>query len=124
MDLIEKCEDGRLRIVDYKTGSFSRREYYDDKGSPRVKGGVLLQPLLYGTAVKRIFGVPVHTGSLYFATIKGRYETVPVLLTGESEEEIEAVLRHIEEAVMGGFMPAAPAENACEFSDYRPVCGP
>ena len=61
---------------------------------------------------------------MYFATIKGRYETFPVFLTAESEEEVEAVLRHIEEAVSGGFLPAAPAEKACEFCDYRPVCGP
>jgi CRISPR/Cas system-associated exonuclease Cas4 (RecB family) len=124
VDLIEKHEDGRLRIVDYKTGSFARRDYYDDKGPPRVKGGALLQPLLYGTAVMRSLGAPVHSGSLYFATIKGRYETVPVLLSAESENEIEEVLRHIEEAVTGGFLLAAPAEKACDFCDYRPICGP
>ena len=124
VDLIEKHKDGRLRIVDYKTGGFSRRDYYDDKGPPRVKGGALLQPLLYGTAVNRIFDTPVHSGSLYFATVKGRYETVPVLLTVESEAEIEDVLHHIEGAISGGFLPAAPAEDACSFCDYRPVCGP
>jgi CRISPR/Cas system-associated exonuclease Cas4 (RecB family) len=124
VDLIERREDGRLRIIDYKTRSFSRRDYYDDKGPLRVKGGEMLQPLLYGTAVGRLFGATVSTGSLYFATVKGRYETVPVFLTAESEEEIEAVLQQIEEAVSGGFLVAAPAEDACEFCDYRPVCGP
>jgi ATP-dependent helicase/nuclease subunit B len=124
VDLIERHDDGRLRIVDYKTGRFARRDYYDDKGPPRVKGGALLQPLLYGTAVMRILGARVHSGSLYFATIKGRYETVPVLLSAESENEIEEVLRHIEEAITGGFLLAAPAEKACDFCDYRPVCGP
>jgi CRISPR/Cas system-associated exonuclease Cas4 (RecB family) len=124
VDLIERHDDGRLRIIDYKTGSFVRRDYYDDKGAPRVRGGTLLQPLLYGTAVMRILGVPVHSGSLHFATIKGRYESVPVLLTAESENEIEEVLNHIDGAITGGFLLAAPAENACEFCDYRPVCGP
>lgn len=124
VDLIERREDGRVRIIDYKTGSFSRRNYYDDNGPLRVKGGVLLQPLLYGTAVGRLFGAAVYTGALYFATIKGRYETFPVFLTAQSEAEIETVLQHIEKAVTDGFLVAAPAEDACEFCDYRPVCGP
>jgi ATP-dependent helicase/nuclease subunit B len=124
VDLIERREDGRLRIIDYKTRSFSRRDYYDENGPLRVKGGALLQPLLYGTAVGRLFGASVYTGSLYFATIKGRYEIFPVFLTAESEAEIETVLQHIEEAVTGGFLVAAPEEDACEFCDYRPVCGP
>jgi hypothetical protein len=28
------------------------------------------------------------------------------------------------DALGQGFFPAAPAEGACRFCDYRPVCGP
>jgi ATP-dependent helicase/nuclease subunit B len=30
----------------------------------------------------------------------------------------------IDDAIAGGFLPAAPAAGACGFCDYQPVCGP
>ena len=34
------------------------------------------------------------------------------------------MLTIIDRAVETGFLPAAPAERACTWCDFRPVCGP
>jgi CRISPR/Cas system-associated exonuclease Cas4 (RecB family) len=124
IDLIEQHQNRRLRVVDYKTSRFDRREYYDDQGVRRFKGGTQLQPLLYSLATNRVLDAPVLNGTLSFATIKGRYETVPIPYTTTTEAEIDAALRFIDEAISSGFLPAVPEPDACDTCDYRPICGP
>ena len=34
------------------------------------------------------------------------------------------MLTIVDRAVEQGFLPAAPAERACTWCDFRPVCGP
>jgi ATP-dependent helicase/nuclease subunit B len=124
VDLVERRQDNHLRVVDYKTSRFERREYYDDKGVRRLKGGTQLQPLLYSLAINRVFNTAVVQGTLSFATIKGRYETVSIPYAATTEAELDTILRYIDEAITGGFLPAAPLPDACEKCDYRSVCGP
>jgi CRISPR/Cas system-associated exonuclease Cas4 (RecB family) len=37
---------------------------------------------------------------------------------------LEEVIETIDAAIASGFLPAAPAKDACSFCDYRGVCGP
>ena len=57
-------------------------------------------------------------------TTRGGFKEVEVSLRpgarSSAHQVLETIDRHIEE----GFLPAAPAEGACRFCDYRLVCGP
>lgn len=119
IDLVERSgRRGTLRVVDHKTG----------KSTPEtalvVKGGEILQPILYGLAAEKLLRQPVESGRLFFCTQRGDYRQIDVPLNGESKHALESVLEIVDEAVNEGFLPAAPRSKACDFCDYRVVCGP
>jgi len=37
---------------------------------------------------------------------------------------VATALHGIDESIVSGFLPAAPRRGACEYCDYRIVCGP
>jgi hypothetical protein len=47
-----------------------------------------------------------------------------VALTPHHRSHAVEVIRLVERWVTEGFLPAAPRERACDFCDYRLVCGP
>jgi ATP-dependent helicase/nuclease subunit B len=120
IDLVEKhAATGVLRVTDYKTGK-ARAE----KGTV-VGGGETLQPVLYALVLEKVFeGSPVDSGRLYYLTAKGGYEERTVPLDARARETAQVVADTIGGALRDGFLPAAPAERACEWCDYRPLCGP
>jgi CRISPR/Cas system-associated exonuclease Cas4 (RecB family) len=119
VDLVERDEQRRrLRVTDHKTGKPpAQRPVY-------TGGGAVLQPLLYGLAVEQLLGEPVDCGRLYFCTQRGGYDEVPILLNSEARQRARIVIETIDRAIGDGFLPAAPAKEACELCDYRVVCGP
>ena len=119
VDLVERHNTtGVLRITDHKTGSFPQ------KPPIFTGGGSILQPVLYSMAVSKLLDAPVQTGRLYYCTRKGDYKDVQIRFTREAQDNLETVLHTIDEAVATGFLPAAPKPDACEYCDYRIVCGP
>ena len=72
MDLVEEASDGSLRITDYKTGPVP-------KPPPEITGGgEVLQPLLYAMAAEQLFpNKTVAGGRLFYATLRGGYESLP-----------------------------------------------
>ena len=61
---------------------------------------------------------------LFYATMRGGYRTVDVLLNDQTRAETDRVLSTIEEAIQAGRFAAAPRDGACEYCDYLAVCGP
>ena len=55
---------------------------------------------------------------------RGGYLQVEVPLDDRSRAAAGQVLDAVEASVRTGFLPAAPREGACEWCDYRAVCGP
>jgi len=113
-----------LRVTDYKTGgNYTRWRMV-------VGGGETLQPVLYPLAVESVLGAPVVEGRLFFCTREGRFEERVVRLDEDARARGMQVLAAVDEAVARGFLPAAPRPRAgarpgaCEFCDFRPVCGP
>ena len=119
VDLIEHRADlDVLRVTDHKTGK--------NRSNPDliVGGGAVLQPVLYSVAVeqalkKRSSRAPVllHDGRRFRRARDSRSTTT------RRGQGLQA-LAIIDRAVEHGSLVAAPAERACTWCDFRPVCGP
>ncbi len=119
IDLVERAEDGRLRVTDHKTG----KERFEDGAV--IDGGHTLQPVLYALAVEKVFsGAPVDSGRLYYCTSAGGFAEHEVALNDAARAAARTVAQTVGTALDEAFLPAAPARDACRWCDYRPVCGP
>lgn len=119
VDLVESDDErGVLRVTDHKTGKAL--------GRSRVvlNGGETMQPLLYGLAVESVLARPVEVGQLFFCTQRGEYRVTEVVLDASARERGARALAIIASGIEQGFLPAAPKERACDWCDYRLVCGP
>jgi CRISPR/Cas system-associated exonuclease Cas4 (RecB family) len=119
VDLIERHPSGALRVTDHKTGKVRVEP------GVRIDGGRTLQPVLYGLAVEKLFPQqPVRSGRLYYCTIAGSFEEREVALDDDARAAAQVVADTVGKALEHGALPAAPAPEACEWCDYRRVCGP
>jgi CRISPR/Cas system-associated exonuclease Cas4 (RecB family) len=89
-----------------------------------TQGGTILQPVLYALVCERLLDDPVEAGRLYYCTHTGDFTERTVPLDAASRAQAAQVATVIDEALRTGFLPAAPAETACRWCDYRVVCGP
>jgi hypothetical protein len=118
IDLVERRGDA-LRATDYKTGK--ERLGPDEI----VSGGAILQPVLYALALEKLFPeLNVESGRLYYCTSAGRFEARAVPLDPVARESARTLAEVVGRALEEPFLPAAPAEGACAWCDYRTVCGP
>ena len=120
---MERRADGRsLRVTDHKTGK--KRTTL----ATVVDGGRVLQPVLYGVALERITGEPVSEGRLSYCTTAGQFETHVIPLDDVIRRRGLEVLEIIDRAIEHGMLAAKPghfgSHSACEYCDFRPVCGP
>jgi CRISPR/Cas system-associated exonuclease Cas4 (RecB family) len=107
-----------LRITDHKTGkNRSNRDLI-------IGGGTVLQPVLYSLAVEQGLGKKVVAGRLYYCTTAGGFGEHEISLTHDVKEQGLQALAIIDRAIEEGFLAAAPAERACAWCDFQPVCGP
>jgi hypothetical protein len=119
VDLIERRPDTDvLRVTDHKTGkNRSNKDLI-------VGGGATLQPVLYSVAIAQGLGRPVVEGRLFYATTAGGYAEHTIKIDDYARRQGLEVLRIVDRAVETGFLAPAPAERACTWCDFRPVCGP
>jgi len=119
IDLVEQHASGTLRATDHKTGK-ARVE----RGS-LIAGGTSLQPVLYALVLERMFpGAPIAGGRLSYCTTRGDFRDVDVTLDDNARTAAKLVTDTLAHHLATGFFPAAPSKGACEYCDYRPVCGP
>ena len=120
IDLVEKDASGRLRATDHKTGKVRAKE-----GETVIGKGETLQPVLYALTIEKLFpGIAIDGGRLYYCTAAGDFTRVDIPLTDEARRAAEIVAKTIGAGVREGFLPAAPAKDACKYCDFRSVCGP
>jgi CRISPR/Cas system-associated exonuclease Cas4 (RecB family) len=119
VDLVEEDPgSGALRVTDHKTGKDRHRE------AMMIDGGKVLQPIVYSMVVEQMLGKPVSESRLFFCTSAGGYKVRPVRMTPDARARGLEALEIIDRAVERGTLAAAPAEGACTWCDFRPVCGP
>lgn len=119
IDLIERDEErGVLRVVDHKTGKAPKERPWF------LGGGEMLQPLLYALAAEGLLKSAVESGELFYCTQRGEYRRFKIELSEEARQKVEVALDTIDSHIDQGFLAAAPRQGACEFCDYRVVCGP
>jgi ATP-dependent helicase/nuclease subunit B len=119
VDVIERRDvSGELRITDHKTGK--------NRTTARtiIGGGGTLQPVIYSLAIEKILDRPVIGGRLFYCTAAGGFTEHPVALSEANRRAGLEALEIIDRAIELGFLPPAPAERACTWCDFRPVCGP
>jgi ATP-dependent helicase/nuclease subunit B len=118
VDLIEHHKTfDVLRVTDHKTGK--------NRSNPDliVGGGAVLQPVLYSLAVAQGLQKKVMNGRLFYCTTAGGFVDHEIPINDYTRNQGLQVLAIIDRAVEEGFLAAAPAERACSWCDFRPVCG-
>ena len=117
IDAIEQS-GARLRATDYKTGTAP-------ESNVTVGGGRQLQPTLYALVLEQLFPEQqVAGGNAFYCTTKGQFQRTEVALGEPARAAASAVQKTVAGAFQDGFFPAAPAEKACDFCDFRRLCGP
>jgi ATP-dependent helicase/nuclease subunit B len=119
VDLVERhATNGTLRVTDHKTGK-------DRSVSGMiVNGGKVLQPVLYSAAIHDGLGATVAEGRLFYCTTAGGFAAHPIVIDDYTRRQGIEVLEIVDRAIEQGFLVAAPDERACDYCDFRPVCGP
>lgn len=119
IDLVErKPGTNILRVTDHKT-SKNRSE----RGSI-IGHGQQLQPVIYSLVVEAATGCTVETARFSYCTTAGGFTEHNVPINERSRGMGIEALEIIDRAVEIGMLPPAPAEKACAFCDFLPVCGP
>ena len=118
IDLVERHSSGKLRATDHKTGKARAKD------GVVIGGGQHLQPVLYALACEKLLGAPVESGRLYYCTSDGNYEERVVMLDEFARGYAGIMTETVGRALEEGFLPAAPARDACVWCDYLAVCGP
>ncbi|MEN3338412.1 MAG: ATP-dependent helicase/nuclease subunit [Acidobacteriota bacterium] len=119
VDLIEQKPGGvLLRVTDHKTGK--------NRTTPRtvVGGGAALQPVLYSLVVEKALATPVASGRLFYCTAAGGFTSHEIPINAQTRHAGLEALEIVDRAIELGFLPAAPADRACVWCDFRTVCGP
>jgi ATP-dependent helicase/nuclease subunit B len=119
VDLVEHRADlDVFRITDHKTGK--------NRSTPDlvVGGGAVLQPVLYSVAVEQGLGKKAVAGRLFYCTTAGGFIEHEIPVNDYTRGQGLQALTIIDRAVEQGFLVAAPADRACTWCDFRPVCGP
>jgi ATP-dependent helicase/nuclease subunit B len=119
IDLVERHATSRLlRVTDHKTGK-NRTEV-----TTTINGGRTLQPVLYSLVVEEMTHEPVAAGRLYYCTHAGGFSSHTVELDPVARKTGLHALEVIDRGIELAFLAASPDERACEYCDFRPVCGP
>jgi RecB family exonuclease len=116
VDRLDVLDDGRLRVVDYKTGrAFGYRQAFP------FEGGRRLQHFLYALAVEALRpGEQVATSEYHFPTVRGENR-----VAGYDRAALEPghqVVGTLVELAREGRFVATNQRDDCRFCDFREVC--
>ena len=132
IDRVEQTDDGRVSVVDYKTGS---PEPYKSMEQEPLQRGRRLQLPVYAMAVRRILGATGDVEAAYwFTSERGGFELKSISLRDVEDEAIETISR-VADGIGGGIFPARPGKAVfvpdgapgsgfenCLYCDFDRIC--
>lgn len=135
VDRVDRTRDGRLAVVDYKSGKADR---YQSLFTDPLGRGSHLQLPIYAKAATEVLtadgtledekpaGPP--RAEYRFVQAAAGYAVVPVELTDELEAELRAVLATLVSTIDGGAFPMRPGPvsfgsyDNCRYCDFDALC--
>ena len=120
IDRIDDAGDGLFEVWDYKTGGT-----YGVEEGRGLRGGRQIQPALYAAAVEALLARCGEKGKVsrsgyFFPSAKGRGRRIAEEL---DSKELGRVLTVLFDLLRDGAFPHAPDPDACNYCDFRTVCG-
>ena len=79
---------------------------------------------MYALAAERLLGSTAESGRLSYCTQRGGYQHIDIAADQRNRAFLSRVFQIIDAHIDRGFLPAAPARDACVYCDYAAVCGP
>lgn len=118
VDRVDEYPDGRLLVVDYKTGS---PDFYGpDARLGRLRGGRQLQPAVYAAAVTAAHRGKPAEFEYHFPTARGLGEQIRHHgdLLRAAEPVIAGLLEHL---ATGAYVPTTDPDD-CRHCDFQAIC--
>lgn len=123
-DRVDRDADGRLHVLDYKTGSAS--PYKGLAPEDPHQGGRRLQLAVYGLAARQHADAPEAPvrAEYWFTSAKGRFDKLGYDITDEVLAQVSEAMGAIVEGIEGGvFAPHPQPHTTSPFPDC-PACDP
>ncbi|MEX2658974.1 MAG: PD-(D/E)XK nuclease family protein, partial [Acidimicrobiales bacterium] len=125
-DRVDEAEDGRLVVLDYKTGRNSYAKLDDDP----VLAGTTLQLGIYAEAAKARLGGEEVDARYWMASTRGEFRQWGYLWTEDRRERFLDVIGTIVDGIESGTFPGRPGEfdsywgthENCGFCAFDKVC--
>ncbi len=123
-DRVDVAEDGRLHVLDYKTGKVDPYRGLSEENPDA--NGQMLQLAVYGQAARHRYGTPGTPvrAEYWFVSSRGRFERVGYSVTADVLAHIGETLQAMVNGIEAGVFPPYPTAQSTSIRVECPYCDP